>query len=179
MKLLSSYQHWVRKIWGVRYEFNHLCIYGSLQGSQSSQKKSQGLRIHRILDLQAMGPLNNLNVASYSSPCTHLIITQCDYLNIYIINSMYNLKSIKDENWHNCIFNNRWWPEQGAKEQLIIHTSDVIQHLTSNCLEGLEFQLWIGIIIHNCTQQTIYHGQCFQGSTMQVSIDQHGIFCHV
>jgi hypothetical protein len=59
---------------------------------------------------------------------------------------MYNLKSIKDENWHNYIVNNRWSPEQGAKEQLIIHISDVIQYLTSNCLEGLEVQLWIGII---------------------------------
>jgi hypothetical protein len=69
---------------GVRYEFNHLCTYGSLQGSESSQEKSQGLTIHRILDLQAIGPLNNLNVASYSSLCSHLIITHCYYLNIYI-----------------------------------------------------------------------------------------------
>jgi len=63
-----------------------------------------------------------------------------------LISSIYTLKSIKDENWHNYIVNNRWSPEQGAKEQLIIYISDVIQHLTFNCLEGLEFQLWIGII---------------------------------
>jgi hypothetical protein len=75
--------------------------------SQSSQEKSQGVRIHRILDLQAMGPLNNLKVASYSSPCTHLIIMHCDYLNIYIISSIYTVKSIKDENWHKYIVNNR------------------------------------------------------------------------